>query len=122
MKPFHVGAMLESFRLPKEEALKAAKEMGVEGVQVYATYGELSPKKLVGQARKDFLNMVKDNGLVISALCGDLGHGFGNAEKNPQLVADSKMIVDLAKELETDVITTSSAASCPSPSICSAMV
>lgn len=106
MKPFHVGAMLESFRLPKEEALKAAKEMGVEGVQVYATYGELSPKKLVGQARKDFLNMVKDNGLVISALCGDLGHGFGDAEKNPQLVADSKMIVDLAKELETDVITT----------------
>lgn len=106
MKPFHVGAMLESFNLPIPEALKAAKELGVEGIQVYATYGELSPKKLVGQARKDFLNLVKDHGLVISALCGDLGHGFGNAQENPQLVEDSKRIVDLAKELETDVITT----------------
>ena len=37
-------------------------------------------EKLTAAARKDFLNMVKDYGLVISALCGDLGHGFGNAE------------------------------------------
>ena len=29
MKPFHVGAMLESFCMPIPEALKTAKEMGL---------------------------------------------------------------------------------------------
>ena len=66
----------------------------------------MSPENLVGQKRKDFLKMVKDNGLVISALCGDLGHGFGNAEKNPELIERSKRILDLAKELETNIVTT----------------
>ena len=80
--------------------------MGAKGIQVYSTYGELSPRKLTGSKRRDFLNMVKDHGLVISALCGDLGHGFGNPEKNPQLIEDSKRILDLAKELETDIVTT----------------
>ena len=56
--------------------------------------------------RKDFLKMVKDNGLVISALCGDLGHGFANPEMNPELIRRSKLIVDLAKELETNIVTT----------------
>lgn len=50
--------------------------------------------------------MVKSNGLVFSALCGDFGHGFGNAEKNPELIEKSKRILDLAKDLETNVVTT----------------
>ena len=103
---FPIGVMLESFQKSIPESLAIAEKMGAKGIQVYSTYGDLSPAKLVGQARKDFLNMVKDHGLVISALCGDLGHGFGNAEKNPQLIEDSKRILDLAKELETDVVTT----------------
>jgi len=106
MYNFPIGVMLESFKKSIPESLAIAEKMGAKGIQVYSTYGELSPSKLVGQARKDFLKMVKDHGLVISALCGDLGHGFGNAEKNPQLIEDSKRILDLAKELETDVVTT----------------
>lgn len=106
MKPFHIGAMLESFRLPIPEALKTAAGLGVEGIQVYATRGEMSPHNLVGQKRKDFLKMVKDNGLIISALCGDLGHGFFRPEEIPHLIEESKLILDLAKELETNVVTT----------------
>ena len=106
MYNFPIGVMLESFNKSIPESLAIAQKMGAQGIQVYATYGELSPKKLIGQARKDFLNMVKDHGLKISALCGDLGHGFGNAEENPQLIEDSKRILDLAKELETDIVTT----------------
>ncbi len=77
-----------------------------QGVQVYSTRGDISPEELIGPKRREFLDMVKDHGLVISALCGDLGRGFGNAEKNPQLIEDSKRILDLAKELETDIVTT----------------
>lgn len=106
MYDFSIGVMLESFKLPIPEAIKKAKELGAEGIQVYATYGELSPCNLVGTKRKEFLDMVKSNGLVISALCGDLGKGFHDPAKNPELIEESKRILDLAKELETNVVTT----------------
>ena len=81
MYQFPIGVILDSFRLDIPSALKKAAEMGAQGIQVYATRGEMSPENLVGQKRRDFQNMVQDNGLVISALCGDLGCGFHNAEK-----------------------------------------
>ena len=106
MYPFSIGVMLDSFRKSRLEALKSAHEVGATGIQVYATHGEMTPENLTTQMRREFLAQVKDHGLTISALCGDLGHGFGNAEKNPDLIEKSKRILDLAKELETDVVTT----------------
>ena len=106
MNNFPIGVIVDSFRKPMPEALALAAKMGAKGIQVYATRGEMSPEELVGTKRRDFLNMVKDNGLVISALCGDLGHGFGNPELNPGLIEKSKRILDLAKELETNIVTT----------------
>lgn len=106
MKDFSIGVMLESFRLPIPEALKKAAALGATGIQVNAARRAMSPDNLTAQQRKDFLKLVKDHGLVISALCGDLGKGFGDPEQNPILVKKSKRILDLAKELETDVVTT----------------
>ena len=106
MYNFSIGVMLESFRTDVETALKKAASLGAKGIQVYATHGDMAPETLVGQKRRDFLKMVKDNGLVISALCGDLGQGFGNKEKNPGLIERSKLILDMAKELETNIVTT----------------
>ena len=106
MYNFSIGVMLESFKLPIPEALKKAKEIGASGIQVYSTYGELAPENLSADKRREFLNMVKSNGLVISALCGDLGKGFHKPELNPQLIEKSKRILDLAKELETNIVTT----------------
>ncbi len=106
MNRFSIGIILDSFRKPIPEALKLTRQLGAQGIQVYATKGEMAPENLTGQKRKDFLRMVKDNGLVISALCGDLGRGFSKPELNPELIRRSKLIVDLAKELETNIITT----------------
>ena len=106
MYHFPIGVILDSFKKSIPESLKLAQDMGAQGIQVYATYGELSPKNLTGAKRREFLDMVKDHGLVISALCGDLGHGFGDPEKNPGLIEDSKRILDLAIELETNIVTT----------------
>ncbi len=78
MYPFKIGVMLDSFRLPIDQALAKAEEVGGQGLQVYATYGEMAPENLSAKARKEFLNKVKSHGLVISALCGDLGRGFSN--------------------------------------------
>lgn len=106
MYQFPIGAMLESFKLETREAVKAAAAIGASGLQMYSTNGVNAPENLVGAMRKDLLNYVKDNGLVFSAICGDLGKGFMNRELNPQLVEKSKRIMDLAKDLECDIVTT----------------
>lgn len=106
MATFPIGVILESLLQPIPEALDTIQRLGAQGVQVYTTKGELAPQNLTPQKKRDFLKMVKDRGLIISALCGDLGHGFGSAEKNPELVEASKRILDLAKEWETDIVTT----------------
>ena len=106
MSDFAIGVMLDSFRLPVREALKKAREVGASGVQIYATKGEMAPEALSAHARKELLARIHDEGLVVSALCGDLGMGFGNREKNPELIERSKRILDLACDLETKVVTT----------------
>ena len=106
MKKFPIGVILDSFRKPVLEALDLAKQLGAQGIQVYATRGEMAPENLKGEKRRQFLNEVKARGLKISALCGDLGHGFWDEKQNPELIRRSKLILDMAKELETDIVTT----------------
>ena len=103
---FPIGVIIDSFRTDIPTAVKKAAKVGAQGIQVYATSGEMSPEELVGSKRADFRKLVEDNGLVISALCGDLGGGFGNKEENPWRVEKSKRIIELAKELGTDIVTT----------------
>ena len=106
MYNFPIGVILESFRTDRSTAIKKAAALGANGIQMYATRGDNSPENLNAQARRDLLAEVKGEGLVFSALCGDLGRGFGNKELNPELIEKSKRIIDMAKELETDVVTT----------------
>ena len=106
MGRFPIGVIIDSFRTDIPTAVKKAAEVGAQGIQVYATRGEMAPENMNAQRIADFKALVADNGLVISALCGDLGGGFGNKEENPGKVERSKRILDLAKELGTNVVTT----------------
>lgn len=106
MYRFPIGAMVESFRLPFDEVITKAAELGVTGLQLHATRGEFAAENLDAASRREILKKAKDRGLCFSALCGDLGRGFGNPELNPELIERSKRIVELAKDLETDIITT----------------
>lgn len=106
MYPYKIGIITDSFKTDFTEALDRSKNLGAQGVQSYVTRGELSPENLNVSQRKEILKKLKDRGLVFSALCGDLGKGFGNAELNPQLIEQSKRILDLAMDLETNIITT----------------
>ena len=105
MYRFPIGVIIDSFRVDIKSAVKKAAEVGANGIQVYSTSGEMAPENLVGQKRADFRSLVADNGLVISALCGDLGGGgFTDPEKNVWKVEKSKRILDLAKELERTLL------------------
>jgi sugar phosphate isomerase/epimerase len=103
---FPIGVILESFKTDRSSAIRKAAALGAQGIQMYATSGENSPENLSPADRRALLDEVRSQGLVFSALCGDLGHGFGDREKNPDLIERSKRILDLAKDLETDIVTT----------------
>ena len=106
MKRFKLGVLLESFRLPAREAIAAASDLGLDGVQIYSTTGEFSPDNMNSAKKQELLSMLNAGGLEISALCGDFGMGFGDMEKNPELIEKSKRVIYLAKELGTDIVTT----------------
>lgn len=106
MYDFPIGVILESFKLSRNEAIQKAAEMGAKGIQMYATEGQNSPENLTKADRIDLRREVEANGLIFSALCGDLGRGFGNKELNPTLIEKSKRIVELAKDLGTNIVTT----------------
>lgn len=106
MYQFPIGVMLDSFLLSDAEAIRRAASIGAKGVQMYSTTGVHSPENMTHAKISELLSMMQDSGLVFSALCGDLGHGFGNAELNPSLIEKSKRILELAKELGTNVVTT----------------
>ncbi len=106
MYQFPVGVLLESFRLPTREAIRAAAALGLQGLQMYATQGENAPENLLGWQRKDLLRFVRDHGLCFSAICGDLGQGFMNPGKNPELIDRSKRIMELAADLDCSIVTT----------------
>ncbi|MBR5231783.1 MAG: sugar phosphate isomerase/epimerase [Clostridia bacterium] len=107
MFDFPVGAMLESFKLPFQEAVERAATVGAQGLQIYMSkptvtyYEDLNEKKI-----KELLDMIKSNGLVVSAICGDFKLGFSNPETNPMQIERSKRVLDLAKYFETNIVTT----------------
>lgn len=102
-----IGVIVDSFGLGVKEGLLKAKEIGADGVQIYAVSGEMDPEVLTGSKRKELRSYIEGLGLEISALCGDLaGHGFQDAEANPAKIEKSKRILDLAVELGTNIVTT----------------
>lgn len=105
MYKFPIGVIIDSFRTDIPNAVKKAAEVGVQGIQVYSTSGEMAPENLTPAKRKEFVDLVASHGLEISALCGDIG-GFMEPEKNEERISKSKEILYLAKELGTDVVTT----------------
>ena len=106
MYNFPIGVIIDSFRTDTRTAIVKAAELGADGIQMYSSGGENAPENLVGAKRRELLDFVKSHGLKFSALCGDLGKGFHHKELNPALIEKSKRILDLAKELETDIVTT----------------
>lgn len=106
MCAWNIGVMVESFRLGVRAGIEKASDLGADGVQIYCTEGEMEPGNMSTEKRLEFADFVRDHGLVISALCGDLGKGLLNAETNEWVVPKCKEFVDLAVELGTRIVTT----------------
>lgn len=105
MYQFPIGVVLDCFPGSLKERLSLAEKLGLKGVQVYGIEGEISPE-MTASARAEFKKELADRGLTLSAVCGDLGHGFFDPEHNKENIERSKRILELAKELGTQVVTT----------------
>ena len=116
-----IGVMVESFKASSIDdivesnnpmqaftsGVKKASLLGAQGIQAYATFGALQFDQMNKKKVKEVLDIVKSNGLIFSAICGDFGgHGFEDKAENVQKVENSKRVIDLAKELECDIVTT----------------
>ncbi len=102
-----IGIMADSLKLGFRESIEKARELGAQGVQIYATEGEMAPENLTPALIAQKRDIITSCGLCVSALCGDLGgHGFERPEENKIKIERSKRIVDLALELGSNVVTT----------------
>lgn len=106
MNKFPIGVMTDSFNTDFKTAVEKARQMGASGIQTYCTRGDFSPENMNGEKIREVLDIVKSNGLIFSAICGDLGCGFTDREKNTVNIEKSKRIMELAKNLECDIVTT----------------
>lgn len=102
-----IGVITDCFKKPLNESIQAASKLAVNGVQIYATSGEFSPETLTEERKNEIKTLLKENGLKISALCGDMGgFGFEKESDNVERVEKTKRIIDLATEFGTNVVTT----------------
>ena len=102
-----IGVITHSFNKPTKECLYDAASLNLDGVQIYATMGEFSFQELTEEKKAEFKGVLKETGLEVSALCGDMhGHGFEIEKDNAEKVEKTKQIIDLAVEFNTKVVTT----------------
>lgn len=102
-----IGIITDCFKKSHMEGIEIAASLGLDGVQIYATTGEFSPETLTEADKQAYKKLLSEKGLVISALCGDMGgYGFEREEDNKERIEKTKRIIDLAEEFDTKVITT----------------
>lgn len=101
-----IGVITDCFKKSHFDGIELAAQLGLQGVQIYATTGEFSPELSV-EEKQAYKAALKAKGLVISALCGDMGgYGFEREKDNAERIEKTKAIVDLAVEFGTSVVTT----------------
>jgi len=102
-----IGVVIDSLGMGPREGILKARELGVDGFQIYVTRGEMYPDNLSAQQRKAFKKFVADQCLEISALCADFDwvRGFTDAEFNRMNIPRIKKCIDLACDLDTRVVT-----------------
>ena len=102
-----IGVITDCFKTDTAKAIESAAALKLDGVQIYATTGEFSPENLTEQLKANYKSLLNNYGLVVSALCGDMGgHGFEIEKDNVERIEKTKRIIDLAAEFGAKVVTT----------------
>lgn len=101
-----IGIIVDSLCKPLFEGLKQAKELGADGVQIYAKGNNWNLLEYSQEHLTALRGECVKNGLEVSAVCGDLGgHAFQEKDPDSDRVVQTKRIMDIAKFLGSSVVT-----------------
>ncbi len=107
MADFKIGVIVDSFKLGLVDGIKKAEEIGADGIQMYAAYGDTSPSLMTGVKRRELKNYVYDHGMVFSAMLGELGgHGLSIPRQQVERIELLKRVMDMGMDLGTNIVTT----------------
>lgn len=102
-----IGVMVDSFTLGVLDGLDAAKKIGAAAVQIYVGGRGAVTETWTPAFRKDVYKKMTDNGLCVSAMCGDMGgHGFAKREEHEWRIEETRRMFDLTRELGGTILTT----------------
>jgi L-ribulose-5-phosphate 3-epimerase len=102
-----IGVIADAFKLDLHRNLRKAREVGADGVQIWATEGPMDPDHLSSEQRRELKSFIQELGLEVSALCADYGgHGFRKEADNHWKIEKSKKVMTLALELGSPIVTT----------------
>ena len=108
-----IGVIIDSFRVDFASAIKKAREVGADGVQIGARFltgnrdemaGNFSGESLMlplAEAKK----ILRDEGMAVSAVCGDFGCDMYYT-RDRRLIDTEKRLLEMAMELGTNIVTT----------------
>ncbi len=103
---FKIGTLADWFGVGLIEGIKQSQICGATGVQIGAT-NELDPRTITKDQVAKVKAVTSECGQTITALCAELGgHGLEIAADNPEKLDYLKRTVNLAVELDCNVITT----------------
>ena len=102
-----IGMIVESLRCPLETGIPRARELGADGIQIYAVSPYLNMLNDPPDKLKALKEIAEKNGLVFSAVCSDLGgHGFSDPPGNPDRIEKTRRIMEASHLFQTNVLTT----------------
>ena len=103
---FKIGTLADWFGVGLLEGIRASQRCGAQGVQVYA-WNELNPLTIGAPQLASIKRTATDCQQKITALCAELGgHGLEIAQDNAKKLEYLKRTVDVALELDCNIITT----------------
>ncbi|MBE6644499.1 MAG: sugar phosphate isomerase/epimerase [Ruminococcaceae bacterium] len=107
-----IGVIIDSFRCDFESAIKQAKAVGADGVQIGAKFLVGRGDELIHRLKfentvsvSDAKKILSDAGIEVSAICGDFGCDMYYT-KDRALIDLEKSLLDMALELGTNIVTT----------------
>jgi len=101
------GAFLSSFKLDFASALRKASDIGLDGLQFSSIENEIDIESISDGQAREIIDKFADHGLVISAVCGDIGGFHVDDERTAKdRVERTKRIMDTTKKLGSDIVQT----------------
>ncbi|MDR1598269.1 MAG: sugar phosphate isomerase/epimerase [Oscillospiraceae bacterium] len=101
-----IGIMANCFRVDAREGIVKAARLGADAVQLNVGPRGAATEVWTSGYRGEIRRILADNGLALSAMCGDLGgHGFQIPENNAWKVPETARMLELTRDLGGDVLT-----------------